>query len=56
MLLLLWFADIIRFPRSQVKTIGAVLRKELDIPIIEVDEPDAYIDGADMLFTGKKMY
>lgn len=37
----------------QVETIRVVLKKELDLPIIEISDQDAKLDGSDVLFTGK---
>jgi hypothetical protein len=36
----------------QVETIRAVLKKELDLPIIEIGDDSAKLDGGDVLFTG----
>jgi len=36
----------------QVETIRAVLKKELDLPIIEIGDESAKLDGGDVLFTG----
>lgn len=30
-----------------------VLRKELDIPVVEIQNPGVMLEGADILFTGK---
>ena len=35
---------------------GITLRKELDIPIVEIKNPSAKLDGGDVLFTGKLMF
>jgi hypothetical protein len=35
-----------------VETIRAVLKKELDLPIIEIGDDSAKLDGGDVLFTG----
>lgn len=31
----------------------AVLKKELDLPIVEITDDSAKLDGGDVLFTGK---
>lgn len=36
----------------QVETIRAVLRKELDLPILEIGDVSAKLYGGDVLFTG----
>lgn len=38
----------------QVETIRVVLKKELDLPIIEISDSKAKLDGGDVLFTGKR--
>jgi hypothetical protein len=38
--------------RFQVETIRAVLKKELDLPIVEIGDESAKLDGGDVLFTG----
>jgi dimethylargininase len=35
-----------------VETIRAVLKKELDLPIVEISDESAKLDGGDVLFTG----
>lgn len=35
-----------------METIRAVLKKELDLPIIEIGDDSAKLDGGDVLFTG----
>ncbi|KAI4471069.1 dimethylarginine dimethylaminohydrolase [Holotrichia oblita] len=40
----------------QVETIRVVLKKELDLPIIEISDPNARIDGGDVLFTGQEFF
>jgi hypothetical protein len=37
----------------QVETVRAVLKKELDLPIVEIADESAKLDGGDVLFTGK---
>lgn len=39
--------------RKEVESIRSVLRKELDIPIVEMKDENARLDGGDVLFTGK---
>lgn len=41
------------FCPDQVENIRAVFKKELDIPIVEIADPNAKLDGGDVLFTGK---
>jgi hypothetical protein len=36
----------------QVETIRAILKKELDLPIVEIGDESAKLDGGDVLFTG----
>lgn len=38
-----------------MENIRAVFKKELDIPIVEIADPNAKLDGGDVLFTGKVM-
>lgn len=40
----------------QVETIRVVLKKELDLPIIEISDPTAKLDGGDVLFTGNFLF
>lgn len=37
----------------QLDTIRTVLKKELEIPLIEISDKNARLDGGDVLFTGK---
>lgn len=37
----------------QIETIRVVLKKELDLPIIEMSDANARLEGGDVLFTGK---
>ena len=39
-----------------MNTIRTVLKKELDIPVVEVTDNEAYVEGADILFTGKLFF
>lgn len=36
----------------QIDTIRVVLKKELDLPIVEISDPNAKLEGGDVLFTG----
>lgn len=36
-----------------MENIRAVFKKELDIPIVEIADQNAKLDGGDVLFTGK---
>lgn len=42
----------------QIETIRAILKKELEIPLVEIADANARLDGGDVLFTGEvsKMY
>ncbi|XP_017778101.1 PREDICTED: N(G),N(G)-dimethylarginine dimethylaminohydrolase 1, partial [Nicrophorus vespilloides] len=40
----------------QVDTIRVVLKKELDMPIIEISDQNAKLDGGDVLFTGQEFF
>lgn len=35
-----------------METIRAILKKELDLPIVEIGDESAKLDGGDVLFTG----
>jgi len=39
--------------RREADSMAIILKKELDIPVIEIDDPHAQLDGGDVLFTGK---
>lgn len=41
---------------GQVESIRTVFKKELDIPIIEIADTNARLDGGDVLFTGKEFF
>lgn len=41
---------------KEVETIRVVLKKELDLPIIEIQDPNAKLDGGDVLFTGQEFF
>lgn len=40
---------------AQVESVRAVLKKDLDLPLAEIADPNARLDGGDVLFTGKKI-
>lgn len=40
----------------KVETVRAVLKKELDLPLAEIADPNARLDGGDVLFTGKTSF
>lgn len=42
--------------QKEVETIRVVLKKELDIPIIEMSDKSARLDGGDVLFTGREFF
>lgn len=42
--------------RGEVDTIRAVIKKELELPIVEVLDPKATLDGGDVLFTGREFF
>jgi dimethylargininase len=39
-----------------VDTIRAILKKELNIPLVEIADPKATLDGGDVLFTGREFF
>lgn len=41
---------------KETENIRAVFKKELDIPIVEIADPKAKLDGGDVLFTGKEFF
>lgn len=41
---------------QEIETIRVVLKKELDLPIIEISDPVARLDGGDVLFTGREFF
>lgn len=41
---------------KEVDTIRVVLKKELDMPIIEISDQNAKLDGGDVLFTGQEFF
>ncbi|CAM5999691.1 unnamed protein product [Sphagnum balticum] len=40
----------------EVDTIRAIIKKELKLPIIEMADPRATLDGGDVLFTGREFF
>ncbi|CAH1180202.1 unnamed protein product [Phaedon cochleariae] len=42
--------------RRETDTIRVVLKKELDLPIIEMSDANARLDGGDVLFTGREFF
>ncbi|SPP89660.1 N(G),N(G)-dimethylarginine dimethylaminohydrolase 1 isoform X1 [Drosophila guanche] len=42
--------------RHEAASMAIILKKELDIPIIEIDDPHARLDGGDVLFTGREFF
>ncbi|KAF7268283.1 N(G),N(G)-dimethylarginine dimethylaminohydrolase 1 [Rhynchophorus ferrugineus] len=42
--------------QKEVETIRVVLKKELDLPIIEISDSNAKLDGGDVLFTGREFF
>lgn len=40
----------------QVENVRAILRKELDLAITEIADPNAKLEGGDVLFTGKEFF
>ncbi|XP_014477821.1 PREDICTED: N(G),N(G)-dimethylarginine dimethylaminohydrolase 1 isoform X1 [Dinoponera quadriceps] len=41
---------------KELDTIRAVLKKELEIPLIEISDQNARLDGGDVLFTGREFF
>lgn len=41
---------------KETANIRTVFKKELDIPIVEIADPNAKLDGGDVLFTGKEFF
>ncbi|XP_012536800.1 N(G),N(G)-dimethylarginine dimethylaminohydrolase 1 isoform X2 [Monomorium pharaonis] len=41
---------------KELDTIRAVLKKELEIPLIEISDKNARLDGGDVLFTGREFF
>ncbi|XP_063977196.1 N(G),N(G)-dimethylarginine dimethylaminohydrolase 1 isoform X1 [Diachasmimorpha longicaudata] len=41
---------------KEIETIRAVLKKELEIPLVEIADKNARLDGGDVLFTGREFF
>ncbi|XP_049301182.1 N(G),N(G)-dimethylarginine dimethylaminohydrolase 1 isoform X1 [Anopheles funestus] len=41
---------------QEVEAVRAVLKKELDLPLAEIADPNARLDGGDVLFTGREFF
>ncbi|KAL1117453.1 hypothetical protein AAG570_004779 [Ranatra chinensis] len=41
---------------KEVETIRAVLKKELELPLVEMSDEKATLDGGDVLFTGREFF
>ncbi|XP_054158087.1 N(G),N(G)-dimethylarginine dimethylaminohydrolase 1-like [Oppia nitens] len=41
---------------KEVDTIRAIIKKELKLPVVEIADPKATIDGGDVLFTGREIF
>ncbi|CAB0041283.1 unnamed protein product [Trichogramma brassicae] len=41
---------------KEIQTLRAVLKKELEIPLIEIADEQACLDGGDVLFTGREFF
>lgn len=41
---------------SECDSVRAVFKKELDIPIVEIANQNAKLDGGDVLFTGREFF
>ncbi|KAG5672788.1 hypothetical protein PVAND_002882 [Polypedilum vanderplanki] len=42
--------------QKEVENVRAILRKELDLAIVEIADPKAKLEGGDVLFTGKEFF
>ncbi|CAH1787660.1 unnamed protein product [Owenia fusiformis] len=42
--------------QGEVDTVRQVLRKELKLKIVEIEDQKAYVEGGDVLFTGKEIF
>lgn len=40
----------------QVENIRAILKKELDLALVEIADPKAKLEGGDVLFTGREFF
>ncbi|KAF7993178.1 hypothetical protein HCN44_006238 [Aphidius gifuensis] len=41
---------------QEIETIRAVLKKELELPLVEIADKNARLDGGDVLFTGREFF
>lgn len=41
---------------KQVDNVRAIIKKELDLPLVEIADPNAKLEGGDVLFTGKEFF
>ncbi|XP_075228896.1 N(G),N(G)-dimethylarginine dimethylaminohydrolase 1 isoform X2 [Lycorma delicatula] len=41
---------------KEVDTVRAIIKKELDMPIVEITDETAKLDGGDVLFTGREFF
>lgn len=39
-----------------MENVRAILRKELDLALVEISDPNAKLEGGDVLFTGKEFF
>jgi dimethylargininase len=39
-----------------VENVRAVIKKELDLPLVEIADKKAKLEGGDVLFTGKEFF
>ncbi|XP_014261714.1 N(G),N(G)-dimethylarginine dimethylaminohydrolase 1 [Cimex lectularius] len=42
--------------RKEVDTVRVVLKKELELPIVEIKNESSYLEGGDVLFTGREIF
>ncbi|CAG0919286.1 unnamed protein product [Notodromas monacha] len=42
--------------RGEVETVRAILKKELELPVMDITDPDSFLDGGDVLFTGREFF
>jgi dimethylargininase len=40
----------------QVENVRAILKKELDLALVEIADPKAKLEGGDVLFTGREFF
>ncbi|CAO1426223.1 unnamed protein product [Diamesa tonsa] len=41
---------------QEVDNVRAIIKKELDLPLVEIADPNAKLEGGDVLFTGKEFF